>query len=369
MQGLSDLQCPILIKDKTSSTDLSSLLKLTRKQWWILVVLNISFLVFGQTSAVLLGKFYYTKGGSSMFMATLVQTAGFPILFIPLILLPSFPKSSSPQDPLTKRKIVLIYISLGVLLAIDNLLYSVGLLYLSASTYSLICATQLAFTAVFSFFINSQKFTPLILNSVVILSFSAALLAINEDSNGPTGGSKLQYAIGFSCALGDSAAYSLLLSLMQRTFEKVLKSETFGVVMEMQIYASLVATIVSMGGLYVSGQWMDLGGEMKNFDAGSVSYVMTLVWTAISWQVCWVGVVGLIFLVSSLFSNVISTVAFAVAPLASLIVFHDEMSGVKAIAMLQALWGFASYFYQNYLDDSKTRKLEAQSQTESDDCM
>lgn len=366
MQGLSDLERPMLAKD-SAPTDLSSLLKLTRKQWWILVALNISFVVLGQILAVLLGRFYYAQGGSSTFMATFVQTAGFPILFIPLLLLPSDPKSSPPPNQITKRHIVLIYISLGVLLAVDNMLYSVGLLYLSASTYSLLCSTQLAFNAVFSYFINSQKLTPLVLNSVIIVSFSTALLATNDDSDEPAGGSKLKYAIGFLCSLGDSAAYSLLLSLMQLTFKKTSKAETFAAVMEMQIYTSLVATILSIGGLYVSGQWMDLGGEMRNFNTGSVSYIMTLVLTAISWQVTWVGVVGLIFLVSSLFSNVIGTVAFAVTPLASLIVFHDEMNGVKVIAMLQALWGFASYLYQNYLDDRRLRNLRTESEIESDD--
>ncbi|CAB4269377.1 unnamed protein product [Prunus armeniaca] len=31
------------------------------------------------------------------------------------------------------------------------------------------------------------------------------------------------------------------------------------------------------------------------------------------------------------------------------------MDGVKIIAMLLAIWGFATYIYQNYLDDSKDR--------------
>jgi hypothetical protein len=31
-------------------------------------------------------------------------------------------------------------------------------------------------------------------------------------------------------------------------------------------------------------------------------------------------------------------------------VFHDKMNGVKIIAMLISIWGFASYVYQQYLD-------------------
>ena len=188
---------------------------------------------------------------------------------------------------------------------------------------------------------------------MVILSFSAALLGVNESSDRPAGVTKSKYAIGFICTLGASALYSLLLSLMQLTFQKALKKETFSVVLEMQIYTSIVASIASVVALFASGQWRSLGGEMHGFHTGKVSYVLTLSWTAVCWQVCAVGVVGLIFLVSSLFSNVISTVALAVAPIASVIAFHDKMNGVKIIAMLQALWGFASYIYQNYLDESR----------------
>ena len=68
---------------------------------------------------------------------------------------------------------------------------------------------------------------------------------------------------------------------------------------------------------------------------------------------------GLIFVVSSLFSNVISTLSVAVTPITSVIVFHDKMNGVKVIAMLMAIWGSASYIYQNHLDDSKARKALA----------
>ncbi|KAK9273782.1 hypothetical protein L1049_018592 [Liquidambar formosana] len=363
---MPDNQEPILIKDETL-TDQLPLLRFNRWQWWFMVALNIFFLLAGQSAAVVLGRFYYAQGGNSTWMATLIQTAAFPILLIPLFFLPSSkdPSTSSTQPSITK--LASIYLSLGVLLAGDNMLYSTGLLYLSASTYSLLCATQLAFNAVFSFFINSQKFTSLILNSVVLLSFSAALLSVNEeDSDGPSGVSKWKHALGFICTVGASAIYSLLLSLMQFTFQKILKKETFSVVLEMQIYTSAVATCVSIVGLFASGEWNTLQEEMEGFGKGRVSYVMTLVWTAVAWQVCSVGVVGLIFVVSSLFSNVISTVALAVVPIASVIVFHDKMNGVKIIALLLALWGFASYIYQNYIDDCKVRKAQTDVENRND---
>lgn len=355
-------EAAILVNHGTSS-DLPSLIKLKRWHWWLLVSLNILFLLAGQCAAVLLGRYYYDKGGYSKWMATLVQTIAFPILLIPFLFLPSSQKPSTQSASSSIAVISFIYFVLGVVIAGDNMLYSVGLLYLSASTYSLICATQLAFNAIFSYFINSQKFTALILNSVVVLSLSASLIAVNDDSDGPSGLSKWKYVLGFLTTLGASALYSLLLSLMQLTFQRVLKKETFSVVLEMQIYTSLVATCVSIVGLFASGEWRTLQGEMDGFTAGRLSYVMTLVGTAVSWQVCSVGVVGLIFLVSALFSNVISTLSLALTPIAAVIFFHDKMNGIKIIALLMSIWGFVTYIYQNYLDDLKVRKTR----TELDD--
>ncbi|XP_042455158.1 probable purine permease 11 isoform X1 [Zingiber officinale] len=333
-----------------------------KKRWqrWLLVFLNIFFLLTGQTAATLLGRFYYNQGGNSKWMATFVQTAAFPFLFIPLLLFPSNRQPPSPAaaatPPALHLKIVLIYLGLGIIIGIDNLMYSYGLLYVPVSTYSLICATQLAFNAVFSYYLNSQKFTDYILNSVVLLTLSAAILGFNEAAESSGGVPKGKYVIGFMLTLGASATYSLILSLMQLSFQKVIRKETFTVVLEMQIYTSLVATCVAVVGLFASGEWKGLKGEMEGFAKGKVSYVMTLVWTGLSWQLASVGVVGLIFVVSSLFSNVISTLALPVVPVFAVIFFHEKMGGIKVVALLLAIWGFASYLYQDYQDYGKAKK-------------
>ena len=168
--------CPItdhqepMIKNGTLSNQ-SLIGKLNQWQWWILVGLNIFFLIVGQAAAVLLGRFYYDQGGNSKWMATLVQTAAFPILLIPFFLIPSSKEPSNSSAPPSFKILASIYFSLGVLIAGDNMLYSVGLLYLSASTYSLICASQTAFNAVFSYLISSKKFTAFVLNSGCPLIF------------------------------------------------------------------------------------------------------------------------------------------------------------------------------------------------------
>jgi drug/metabolite transporter (DMT)-like permease len=319
--------------------------------WWIVVFLNIVSVLAGQTVATLLGRFYFNEGGNSLWMATVIQSAGAPLLILPLLLVPK--KSSIARPPL--RKIVPIYIVLGFIVAGDNLMYSYGLLYLPVSTYSLICATQLGFNAIFSYFINKQKFTALIFNSVVLLTFSAALLGVNSDSS-DSNIPKDKYPLGFVLTLGASATFSLIISLMQLTFETVIKAETFSWVLELQMYTNLVASLVTVAGLFISDEWKNITEEFQGYKTGKASYALTLAGTAVGWQVFSVGLIGLISLVSSLFANVISTLALPLVPVFAVIFFHDGMNGVKVVAMLIAVWGFLSYIYQHYLDDSKAKK-------------
>lgn len=82
---------------------------------------------------------------------------------------------------------------------------------------------------------------------------------------------------------------------------------------------------------------------------------MTLVWSAVCWQVYNIGRTGLIYKVSSLFSNVISTLGLPIVPVLAVFIFNDKMSGLKAISMVLAIWGFVSYMYQHYLDDLKVK--------------
>ncbi|KAI4315166.1 hypothetical protein L6164_028007 [Bauhinia variegata] len=326
-------------------------------KWWFRVSLYIIFLLVGQSAATLLGSLYYDKGGNSKWMATLVQSAGFPVLLPLLFYFPPSTKLTNISS-VTKPKVstlLFLYLAFGLLLTGDNMMYSYGLLYLPVSTYSLLCATQLAFNALFSFFLNSHKFTPFIFNSLVLLTISASLLAVNSDSEDSTEETRGKYVIGFLCTLGASATYSLYLSLVQLSFEKIIKSETFSAILDMQLYPSFVASCACVVGLFASGEWKTLEKEMEEYQKGKISYVMTLLWIAVTWQISSIGLLGLILEASSLFSNVISTLALPIVPILAVVIFHDKFNGVKVIALLLALWGFLSYIYQHYLDHFKAK--------------
>ncbi|KAL4382901.1 hypothetical protein GQ457_15G014150 [Hibiscus cannabinus] len=329
-------------------------------KWWISIIIYALFVILGQSASTLLGRLYYDKGGNSIWIAMVSQLAGFPILVPCYFLAPpkSCTKTVQTQQP-SAVLLALVYFSFGICLAAYTLMYSIGLLHLPVSTFSLVCASQLAFNALFSFFLHSQKFTPFILNSLVLLTISSTLLIFQTNPASHTQVSKEKYAIGFVCTIGASAGYGLMLSLTQ----KLLKGETRAKVFEIVIYQSLVATLVAIVGLFTSGDWKCLSTEMAEFELGEFSYVMTLMETAIASQFFVLGAIGLIFEVSSLFSNAISVLGLPVIPILAVVFFHDKMDAVKVIAMVLAIWGFVSYVYQCYLDNNSC-KNEYQSGSE-----
>ncbi|XP_015636837.1 probable purine permease 11 isoform X2 [Oryza sativa Japonica Group] len=302
----------------------------------------------GQTVATLLGRLYYNSGGNSKWMATLTQSAGSPLLAILLLFTPA-PAADEPRP--AAAKMAPIYVGLGIIIGFDNLMYSYALQYLPVSTFSLVAATQLGFNSVTSRLINAQRFTVLIANSVVVLTFSAALLGIGASSD-ETASSvpRGKYPAGFALTLAASAVFALILSLFEATFEKVVRTRTLRWVLRAQLWTNVVASTVSAVGLLASGDWRTIPAEMAAFKDGRARYVATLVGTAVSWQVMAVGSLRLIVRVSSLFANVTGTLSLPLVPVFAVALFGDRMTGIKAVSMLMAVWGFLSYAYQQYID-------------------
>ncbi|XP_017247933.1 probable purine permease 11 [Daucus carota subsp. sativus] len=342
-------------------------------QWWLRLFFFTVLLICGQSAGTLLGRLYFNEGGKSKWMAALVQPAGFPILILLLIIFHIFPSSCKAKDSkffVSLFTLASLYFSfLGLVSGGLTMMYTYGLCYLPVSTYALICSTQLAFNAVFAFYINSQKFTALILNSVVLLTTSAALLVVGVDNTNSKGGSdKQKFLLGFIFTIGGCAIYALVLSVTQHLLQKVLKSVTPVVILEQMILQSFAASAVCAVGLFASGEWKTMATEIHDYRLGKTSYVMTLVWTAVSWQVYTIGSFGLLFEVSSLFTNVIGTVALPIVPVLAVFFFDDKLNGVKVVAMLLVIWGFLSYIYQHYLDDLKSKKAFKKISDENTEC-
>ncbi|GAB2296910.1 hypothetical protein Dimus_031012 [Dionaea muscipula] len=338
---------------------------------WVRVAIYSFFLLSGQSIATLLGRLYYTKGGSGVWVESVAQVIGFPVL-LPLYYYVTSKTSlvniNTVAAAASYTKLAFIYVSLGVLIAANTILFTMGLRYLPVSTSSLICASQLGFNAFFSSFLNAQKFTPYIINSIFVLTISSVILVFHSDSTTTDHVPRGKYMVGFISTLGGSAGFGLYLALSQMVFKKVLlkgssSSSSFKVVLDMVVYTLIVASVVMSVGLLASGEWKGVRKEMEEYELGRVSYMMNLIGTAVLWQVFQLGCIGLVFEVSSLFSNVVGTLGVPMTPVLAVIFLHDKMNGLKVVSMLLAIWGFISYAYQQYLDEkhfkSKDNKLQS----------
>ncbi|XP_060192624.1 probable purine permease 10 [Lycium barbarum] len=337
---------------------------------WFQIFIFTFFALAGQAAGILLGRVYYEQGGQSRWIATLAQTAGFPIL-LPFIFYPST-KNHREENELSIHKPCLlirvsVYIFLGLFQVANSMLYTVGVQYLPASTYSLISGSQLAFNALTSFLLNGQKITPIILNSVVLLSFSSSAIIFQNETGVSGEISQKSLLIGFAATTFGSLGYALQFSLTELVFQKVFKNGSLNVVMKMSFFIGLFVTIASLTGLFASGNWRNLEKEMGEYRTGKSSYIINLVCTAISWQLYAVGSIGLVFKASSLFSNVIINLGSSVAPIFAMVFLKDRMTGLKVFALLLGLWGYVSYIYQHYLDDIEAKAGEVKSSTEDDD--
>jgi len=101
--------------------------------------------------------------------------------------------------------------------------------------------------------------------------------------------------------------------------------------MDMIIYQQLVATCVTLVGLFSSGEWKNIKMEMEEYEMGKASYVLVLTFIAITWQIFNIGGVGLLFEVSSLlFSNAISFLGMLIVPILGVVFFQDQTHGIKS---------------------------------------
>ncbi|CAN4080153.1 unnamed protein product [Withania somnifera] len=333
---------------------------------WLQIFIFTFFTLGGQAAGTLLGRVYYDEGGKSRWVATLAQTAGFAFL-LPFICYPS-PKN---QQVINHQPCIFIrafvYIFLGLFQVANSMLFTVGVQYLPASTYALISGSQLAFNAITSFLLNGQKITPIILNSIVLLSFSSSAIIFQHETVESREISHKSLFIGFTVTTLGSLGYALQFSLTELAFQKVFKNGTLKEVMKMSFFIGLFVTLASLTGLFASGNWKDLEKEMGEYRTGKLSYFTNLVCAAISWQLYAVGSVGLVFKASSLFSNMIINLGTSIVPICAMVFLKDNMSGLKVFALLLGLWGYASYIYQHYLDDLETKSSEIKSSAEEDD--
>lgn len=318
----------------------------------ILLVLNVLALATGSTAAPLVARFYFLHGGSKLWLSACLETAGWPLLLVPLYL--SYRNQPNKENHITP-KLFLCCCGLGILTGADDYLYTYGLSYLPVSTSSVLIASQLGFNAVFALLLVRQKFTPFSINSVIMLTASSVLLAFHTSGDRPAGVTKGQYVLGFVLTLVAAALFGFIIPLIELTYRATKRAITYTIVMEMQFIMSITATLFCTVGMLINGDFQALHREAEGFHLGKFDYSMAIVWAAVLWQIFFIGIFGVTSLANSLLSGVIMAIAIPMTEILAVFLFHEKFSAEKGMALALALWGFASYLYGEYYTYLKLR--------------
>ncbi|CAO2189126.1 unnamed protein product [Urochloa humidicola] len=331
----------------------------------LLLAITFAALFAGSLSSSLLSRFYFAHGGADRWLATLVQSAGFPFLLLVLLTRP--PKSGKKMmfGGFTPR-LVLYCVLLGLVMGLNNLLYSCGTSYLPVSTTSLLLSMQLAFTLALAAALVRVPLSFANINAVVLLTLSSLLLALRHEVVGGdrwlpnTRGAapaatttSADYLLGVASTLGAALLCALYLPAAELVYRHG-GVTGFRMVIEAQVIMEAVATAVSGAGMVASGGGKGLwSGVEATWDLSPAAYYVVVGAAVLSWQMCFFGTAGMVYLTTSLHGGICMTALLAVNVAGGVVVFGDEFGAEKGVAMVLCLWAFSSYVYGEYKKGGK----------------
>nr|GME20975.1 purine permease 3-like [Ipomoea batatas] len=334
----------------------------------IFLFLNCIMMCIGNGGGPLLIRLYFIRGGDRIWFTTWLNTAGWPVALIPLAAA-YYGRRRRGTTATTKasfftitRNITLAAAALGVLLGIINYLYTYGVSKLPVSTSSLVVASQLAFTAGAAFVLVKQRFTVFTVNAVVLLTIGAGELAVGSRGDRPAGESKKEYVAAFLMTLGAAALYGALLPSIELTYTKATQSLTYTLVLEFQMVMSLFATAVCTLGMLVNKDFQAICREARGFELGEAKYYVLIVFTALLWQLYFIGAAGTIGYGSSLLSGIILAASLSLTEVLAVVFYGEKFGAEKGISLALSLWGFVSYFYGEVKNGDNNKKEEVQVQ-------
>lgn len=309
---------------------------------WILLVLSSASMLVAFPASSLLSRLYYANGGQSKWIISWVAVAGWPLTAI--LLIPSYVICGATPTPLN-MKLVCSYTLLGFLSAADNLMYAYAYAYLPASTASLIAASSLIFSALFGHILVKNKVNDWAVNAIVIITAAMTIIALDSSSDRYGDITESQYIMGFIWDILGSALHGLIFALSELIFVKLLGRMSFHVVLEQQVMVSLFAFAFTTVGLIVNKDFQNMTTEAQSFVGGESSYVLVLIWGAITFQLGVQGATAVLFLSSTVLAGVLNAVRVPLTSIAAVILLHDSMSGFKILSLIVTFWGFGSYIY------------------------
>ncbi|KAL1217394.1 Purine permease 3 [Cardamine amara subsp. amara] len=336
----------------------------------VLAIINCIILAIGNCGGPLIMRLYFNNGGNRIWFSTFLETAGFPIIFIPLLF--SYINRRSSNDGsentsffLIKPRLLIAAIIIGILSGFDNYLYAYGIAYLPVSTAALIIASQLAFIAIFSYFMVSHKFTPYTINAVVLLTVGAAVLGMHTETDKPVLETHKQYITGFLMTVAAAVMYAFILPLVELAYQKAKQPLSYTLVLEVQLILCIFASIVSLIGMFIAGDFKALPIEAKEFKLGEAMFYVVIVFSAIIWQGFFLGAIGLIFCASSLVSGIMISVLLPITEVLAVVFYHEKFQAEKGLSLALSLWGFVSYFYGEIKSDKDKKRIQQETELAS----
>ncbi|KAK9143503.1 hypothetical protein Syun_012903 [Stephania yunnanensis] len=329
-----------------------------------LLLLSCISLAIGLAGAPLLLRLYYIHGGKRRWLITTVQTAGFPLLLIPITSNIFISRSRRPaklSNFLIDRKLAMSGALMGLFLGLDNFLFSLGLSYLPLSTSTIIMATQLVFISVFARLIVKQRFTAYSVNSVALMVMGCVLLGVRANGDRPPGVSNGQYLLGFFMTLMCAALIGALWPCMESCFSNTTISSKpldFCGLLQFQFCLSFSATVFSVAGMLANKDFQVLREEAKEFGLGSSGYCLTIIGAAVLSQFSLGGGAGSTFTASAFFSGIVSSALVPITDILALILFGEAFTAEKGMALALCSWGLLSYLYGEYRSRSSKKEVD-----------
>lgn len=142
--------------------------------------------------------------------------------------------------------------------------------------------------------------------------------------------------------------FALYLPVMEKIYQRV---NCYAMVVEMQLVMEIAATVLATVGMAADGGFSEMKREsLKVFDLGPKAYWLTVGFNVVTWQVCFMGTAGMVFLTTSLTGGVCMTALMGINVLGGVLVYGDYFSGLKAVSTSLCVWGFCSYIYGIYMN-------------------
>ncbi|KAE8712304.1 putative purine permease 4 [Hibiscus syriacus] len=171
------------------------------------------------------------------------------------------------------------------------------------------------------------------LNCVILLTLSSVLLALESSNDKPHGLTRAKYFIGYFATIGAGLLFALV----------------------MEVAATALASV----GMAFDGGFTEMKREaVQVLDKGEGVYWVTVVSNIVSWQLCFMGTAGMVFLTCSLTGAICMTALLMMNVVGGVVVYRDDFGGIKAVSTVMCGWGFCSYVYGMYVKNRMMKDLE-----------